>query len=300
MATPDLNLLFTLDVLLAEGSVTKAAARLHLSASAMSRALARLREATGDPLLVRAGRRLVPTPRALALRERVEALVQEASAVLSPDEHLDLSKLARTYTLRASDGFVESFGAKLIGAVAAEAPRVRLHFMQKADKDSSPLREGRVDLETGVIEQSLGPEVRTQALFRDKLVGVVRRGHPLTSGKLTAARYRECQHVVVSRSGLEEEAVDLPFLSNGLQRRTGSVVSGFSAALSLARTTDLVATVPERHTATLRGGMVTFSLPVAAQGFTVSMLWHPRMDADPAHRWLRGCVRKVCGRDKAG
>src|SRR5438552_7723428 len=109
MARPDLNLLATLDVLLAEGSVARAAARLRLRPSAMSRALARLRETTGDPLLVRAGRGLVPTPRALQLRERVSRLVQDAEAVLRPAENLDLERLVRTFTLRNRDGFVENF-----------------------------------------------------------------------------------------------------------------------------------------------------------------------------------------------
>jgi DNA-binding transcriptional LysR family regulator len=115
MSTPDLNLLFTLDVLLAEGNVTRAAQRLHLSPSAMSRALARLRETTGDPLLVRAGRGLVPTPRALQLRTQVIQLVQDAQAVLRPAEKLDLQQLVRTFTLRVSDGFTENFGPSLIG-----------------------------------------------------------------------------------------------------------------------------------------------------------------------------------------
>src|SRR3954471_3163453 len=100
MSAPDLNLLVTLDVLLAEGSVARAARRLRLSPSAMSRALARLRETTGDPLLVRAGRGLVPTPRALELRERVGRLVQDAEAALSPAGSLDLARLVRTFTVR--------------------------------------------------------------------------------------------------------------------------------------------------------------------------------------------------------
>lgn len=297
MAAPDLNLLITLDVLLAEGSVARAAKRLRLSPSAMSRALARLRETVGDPLLVRAGRGLVPTPRAAALRERTQNLVQEALAVLRPDETLDLAGLVRTFTLRTSDGFIESFGPALIAKLGADAPGVRLNFLHKPDKDSTPLRDGRIDLETGVIEESLGPELRSQALFRDRLVCVVRQGHPLSSAKLTATKYALAQHVVVSRNGLETGAVDLPFLSSELVRNVGTIVNGFSAALSLARGSDLVATVPDRHTANLRSGMVSLPLPVPAQEFTVSMLWHPRMDADPAHRWLRMCVREICTSD---
>src|SRR5829696_6582681 len=114
MPSPDLNLLAALDVLLTEGSVTRAARRLGLSPSATSRTLARLRATTGDPLLVRAGRGLVPTPRALELRERVGQIVQEAQAVLRPSETLNLKQLARAFTLRTSDGFVENFGPDLI------------------------------------------------------------------------------------------------------------------------------------------------------------------------------------------
>src|SRR6187431_3356511 len=149
MSTPDLNLLVTLDVLLAEGSVARAAQRLRLSPSAMSRALARLRETTGDPLLVRAGRGLVPTPRALELRGRVGQLVQDAEAALSPAENLNLKQLVRTFTLRTSEGFVENFGPDLIARLSAEAPGVRLRFVQKSDKDSASLRDGTVDLDTG-------------------------------------------------------------------------------------------------------------------------------------------------------
>jgi len=295
MGRPDLNLLITLDAVLSEGSVVGAAKRLRLSPSAMSRALTRVRDAMGDPLLVRAGRGLAPTPRALALREPVRRLVEEAEAVLRPDRALDLQALARTFTLRSSDGFVENFGARLIARVRADAPGVRLNFVQKQTKDSGPLRDGSVDLETGVVEESLGPEVRAQALFRDRLVGVVCDGHPVDGSKMTADWYAAAEHVLVSRSGSEAHAVDLPFLPGGIQRRVGAVVSGFAAALAVARASDLVATVPDRHTANLRAGMISFSLPMPTTEFTVSMLWHPRMDADPAHRWLRGCVREVCG-----
>lgn len=185
MSTPDLNLLVTLDVLLAEGSVARAAQRLRLSPSAMSRALARLRETTGDPLLVRAGRGLVPTPRALELRERVGRIVEDAQAILRPAEALDLQRLVRTFTLRTSEGFAESFGPDLIARLGRQAPGVRLRFVQKPDKDSAPLRDGTVDLETGVVGGTTGPEVRAQALFRDRFTGVVRLGHPLCEREMT-------------------------------------------------------------------------------------------------------------------
>jgi DNA-binding transcriptional LysR family regulator len=293
MSMPDLNLLVTLDVLLAEVSVARAAQRLRLSPSAMSRALARLREVTGDPLLVRAGRGLVPTPRALELREHVGQVVRDAESILRPARKLSLKRLVRTFTLRTSEGFVENFGPELLAMVAKQAPGVRLHFVPKADKDSTPLRDGRVDLETGVVGKAMGPEIRTQGLFRDRYVGAVRAGHALSRGELTSARYAAGQHVFVSRRGLDRGPIDDALDAVGLERQVVAIVGGFSAALALARASDLIASVPERHTLNLRAGMHCFPLPVSLPDITVSMFWHPRLDADPAHRWLRGCVREV-------
>lgn len=294
MTHPDFNLLITLDVLLAEGSVARAAKRLHLSPSAMSRALARLRETLGDPLLVRAGRGLVPTPRALELREQVSQLVLGVESVLRPVEHLDLQRLARTFTLRVGDGFVENFGPALVGRIGEEAPGVRLRFVTKTDKDSAPLRDGSVDLDTGVVGADAGPEIRTRALFQDRFVGVVREGHPLTRGAITAERYAGGRHVLVSRRGKDRGPVDEALKAAGLARDIVTLVGGFSAALALARASDLIATVPERHSGSLRAGLFSFPLPLDVAPIQVSMLWHPRMDADPAHRWLRACVREVC------
>jgi DNA-binding transcriptional LysR family regulator len=292
---PDFNLLITLNVLLAEGSVARAAKRLQLSPSAMSRALARLRETTGDPLLVRAGRGLVPTPRAQALREQVSRLVQDAHAVLRPAHALDLAQVERTFTLRTSEEFVENFGPALLARIAREAPGVRLRFVSKTDKDSTLLREGSVDLETGVVDPDASPEVLTQALFRDRLIGVVRSGHPLSQGDISAERFALGRHVYVSRRGQERGQIDDGLEALGLTRQIGTIVAGFATAIALARDTDLIASVPERYTAHQREGLYSFALPLTLAPFTVAMLWHPRLDADLAHRWLRGCVREVCG-----
>lgn len=294
MAMPDLNLLVTLDVLLAEGNVARAAQRLRLSPSAMSRALARLRQTTGDPLLVRAGRGLVPTPRALELREKVALLVQDAQAVLRPARAPDLSQLVCTFTIRTREGFVENFGPQLMARVHEQAPGVRLCFVLKPDKSSAALRDGAVDLETGVVDDTMGPEVRAQALFRDRFVGVVRAGHPLARRKLTPARYAAARHIGVSRRGRDQGPIDEALNALGLEREVATVVGGFSTALARARASDLVASVPERHTGVLREGMHSFALPFPLPEISVSLLWHPRLQADPAHRWLRGLVVEVC------
>lgn len=302
MPDPDLNLLAALDVLLTKGSVTEAAKVLGLSDSAMSRTLSRLRAATGDPLLVRAGRGMVATPHAIALRERVRTLTDEAKAVLRPPARgLDLAVLERVFTIRANEGFVGAFAARLVGAVTEAAPGVQLRFAPKPDKDVRSLREGLVDLEIGVLGDT-GPEVKVQSLFPDHFVGVVRQGHPLASGDITASRYAACGHVVASRRGRTRGPVDDALEALGLRRRIVVVVPSFPAALAISATSDLVGLVTSSF---VRAGQADragtnglpvhhFALPVRTSAITVSQMWHPRADADPAHRWLREVVLSIC------
>lgn len=294
MTTPDFNLLITLDAVLAEGSVAGAAKRLRLSPSAMSRALARLRETTGDPLLVRAGRGLVPTPRALELREKVSQLVLDAEAMLRPAQTPDLKQLVRRFTLRTREGFVENFGPELLARVREEAPGVSLCFLQKPDKESASLRDGTVDLETGVVDEATSPELRTRILFRDRFIGVANKLHSLNHGKITAARYADAKHIVVSRRGRTSNGIDETLAGLTLQREVSVIVGSFSTAISLARSTDLIATVPERHTGNLRDNLLSFTLPFTSPEIAVSMIWHPRMDADPVHRWFRNLLLDIC------
>jgi DNA-binding transcriptional LysR family regulator len=220
--------------------------------------------------------------------------VQEGEAVLRPADKLNLKQLVRTFTLRTSEGFVENFGPDLIARIGEEAPGVRLRFVQKSNKDSAPLRDGTVDLETGVVEQTTAQELRVQALFQDRFIGVVRMGHPISKGKITLSRYAAGRHIRVSRQGFDKGPIDEALQRLGLERKIVTVVGGFATALALARASDLIATVPERHTGILRAGMRSFPLPVSTPEFTISLLWHPRLDADLAHRWLRGHVRDIC------
>ena len=293
----DLNLLAALDVLLSECSVTGAARKLGLSSSAMSRTLTRLRSATGDPLLVRAGRGLVPTPRAVEMRDRVHGLVRDVHAVLGPQvDPIEIAAIDRTFTIRAGEGFVEMFSAPLVAAIASAAPRVRLRFAPKPDKDAGPLREGEIDLEVGVVGVS-APEVRIRLLFRDRFVGAARVGHPLLSGTLTPERYAACRHVAASRRGAFTGPVDTALADVGLSRETVVVVPGFSDALRIARRSDLIALVPGscfRSGDPALEGLSGFPLPVPTPEIAVSAMWHPRMDADPAHRWLRNAVIATC------
>jgi DNA-binding transcriptional LysR family regulator len=295
MAEIDLNLLTALEALLAEGTIAGAARRLNLSESAMSRSLARLRAATGDPILVRAGREMVPTPRAEALRRQVGALAQAVRTVLQPAvETFDAAKLDRVFTIRANESFVETFAARLVAAVAGLAPSVRLHFTPKPDKSVAPLREGVIDLDIGVLGGEAGPEVRVQALFRDRFLGVARNGHPLFESEITAERYAGFGHVISSRRGRLEGPVDAGL---GLTRRVGAVVQSFPAALAIVSRSDLLSVAPENYliaVAGFRDDLRSFPLPVETPAITVSQMWHPRLDADPAHHWLRGLILESC------
>lgn len=288
----DMNLLVTLDALLSEGSVVGAAQRLNLSPPAMSRQLARIRHLLGDPVLVRAGRGLVPTPRAESLRERLRGLVTEAEALVRGEDGLDLSRLERTFVIRANDGFVGTFGAALASLAASQAPRVRLRFAHQDREDVEALREGRIDADVGVIG-AMGPEIRLQALFHDRFVGVVRQGHPLADA-VTPENFAAFPHVSVSRRGRFFGPIDEALAALGLTRFVSIAVANFADALAIVRASDHVAAVPARLTQPARAGLHTFELPVKTDALAVSIAWHPRFDADPAHRWLRGIVRDAC------
>jgi len=291
----DLNLLLSLDVLLAEGSVLGAARRMNLSSSAMSRTLTRLRAATGDPLLVRAGRGLVMTPHAATLRDRVHTVVKDVRSVLRPaGDELDLAALDATFTIRVGRWFMESISTALVAAVLAAAPRVRIRFVPKHEKDLRALREGTIDLEIGLVGER-APEVRTKFLFRDDFVGVARAGHPMFGArKVTAKRFAASAQVMASQWGEFTGPVDESLARAGLRRTVAVVVPGFPDALRIAGATNLVTVVPrsmlggplpldEKTRAALR----SFVLPVRVPEIRVSAMWHPRLHADPGHRWLR-------------
>lgn len=302
MAEPDLNLLIALDALLAEQSVTAAAQRLGLSTSAMSRTLKRLREATGDPLLVRAGRGLVPTPYAETLGGPARETTRRARRLLQPPAgRFDLTTLDRLFTLRTNAAFVRLLGTALIDRVAGVAPRARLRFAPKPDKTAAPMRDGQVDLEIGVLDWPT-PEIRTERLFDDRYIAVVRAGHPtLATTGLSADAFASSGHVAVSIDGQTEDPIERIFLDQNVTRDIRVVVPDFTDALRIVRQSDWVAIVPRSCLGNALvsaddhiGELVSFSPPIDLPSFTVHLQWHPRMAADPAHRWLRGLLVQVC------
>lgn len=290
----DWNLLAALDVLLTEGSVTAAADRLHLSVPATSRTLGRIRQTFGDPILVRAGRGLVPTPRALAIQERLHQLVEEAHALVELGRDVDLSALERTFTIRANDALIGVLAARLVTRVHAEAPGVTLRFVSEGDEDLAPLRDDLIDLDLGMIAD-FGPEVRTQQLTRERLVGLVAAGHRLASGHTTLARIAEAEHIGVSRRGRTRGAFDEVLAQHGLERKVVAVVPTFTAAAHIIANSDLTGliTAGYAHQVAALTGARVYEIPAELPALPLSQAWHVRHDLDGAHQWLRTQVAAV-------
>jgi DNA-binding transcriptional LysR family regulator len=297
----DLNLLGALDALLAEESVTVAAKRMHLSTPAMSHTLARIRDAMNDPILVRAGRRLRPTPRALELREPLRRLIADARALLSSEKGARLEELERTFVLRAPDAVPTVYGPTLLAELHTVMRRASLRFVAESDGDALALRDGGIDLDIGSIDEG-GPEIRREPLYQQRLVGVVRTGHRLGRGKVTAKRFAAELHVVSTQRGASVGRVDAALLAAGLRRAIALAVPSPYAALMAASRSELVATAPARLADAVkqRLGLRVFALPMAVPADEVVLAWHPRFAADPAHAFVRACVVKILGQPFAG
>ncbi len=291
----DLNLIEALDALLTESSVTKAAARLHTSAPAMSRALARLRRAFGDPLLVRAGRDLVPTRRALELRGEVHAVATRARALFTPSAAADPRTAVRMFDLRVTDMLSTTFVPSLIDDLRSQAPGISLRLRPENLEDTPALREGLVDLEIGTIGAS-DPEIHSETLVTETLVGVVRPDHPLAKVKtVTPRRFAAADHIVVSRRGRARGPIDARLAELGLSRRVLAVLPSFAGALHLVRETDVVCVAPARLGRSMLKtlGLRTFPVPVTLPAVTLAMAWHPRNHHDRTHELLRERTRHI-------
>jgi DNA-binding transcriptional LysR family regulator len=288
----DLNLFVALDALLDEGSVGGAAQRLHTSAPAMSRTLSRLRRILDDPILVRAGRTMVPTSRALAMQSGVHDLVERGRHLLDPVEQPDPATLRRTFSVQIGDLLSNTIGIRLISRIRSEAPGVTLRFVGESHEDTDALRDGSVDLELGQMRRR-HPETHIELLFSDRMVGVVRAGHELTKKRVTLQRFAAAEHVVSSRRGRLTGPIDDLLAEHGLRRRVVVCTPSALGSLQLIQNGDLVGITPLAITRdTVESfSLHTFEIPLQLPALDLSAAWHPRYDADPAHRWLRQCVR---------
>jgi DNA-binding transcriptional LysR family regulator len=288
MESVDANLLLALDALFRAGSVTGAARLMHLSPPAVSHTLARLRLAVGDPLFVRAGNRLVPTPRAVEMRERVARAATEIGALLRPALPLDLASLERTFVIRASDAMIVTVGPALDTIVRREAPGVALHLVGVL------LPEARdADLDIGV-QYGLAPDLRVQTLFHEEMVPVVRSSHPLAKRRVTPARLATLEHIAVASQRAKLEELTKP--KRGRRwRPPARIVPSFLAAAALVRASDAYTVIPSRLAAMVLEAFALCRLSVTgpATKVAIAQAWSPRFDNDASHIWLRSCVRRA-------
>ncbi|MEV1241469.1 LysR family transcriptional regulator [Nonomuraea sp. NPDC050022] len=299
----DANLAIALDALLTEHSVTRAAARLHTSPAAMSRTLARLRRILQDPLLVRAGQAMVPTPRAQSLRDEAAAVVRSLGALLSPGTGVDPASLRSTFTLQAADLVGAALAPGLLRLAQQEAPGVSFRLRAEELEAGTALRDGRIDLEIGSIDH-VDPETQIEGLVTLRMMAAVRPGHPLTERPLTPARLAAAQHVAVSRRGRFTGPLDTALAEQNLHRRVSVVLPSHLAAMTLASRSDIVCLVPAAPPGAAHSpltdaatvlGLCLLDIPLALPPLTIGMAWHPRHRADGAHHWLRNAIRRTLG-----
>ncbi|PRY36723.1 LysR family transcriptional regulator [Umezawaea tangerina] len=286
----DLNLLRVFDALMDTGSVAKAAERLHLSAPATSRALGRLRRALNDPILVRAGRGLVPTPFALRSTGTVRALLDAADRLRTGPADTDPRSWRRTFSIRLNDGLVPVVAPRLTRRIAAEAPDVRLRFVPQDSKDPDPLRDGSIDLDVTVAGPP-PPDVHTSTLFTDHFVAVVAADSDLgRAPRLTLDDLCHHPHVSASRRGLARGPLDDALEPLGRSRHVSAVVPTYAVGALMALEQDLICLVPHVTATHLVDRGVPLRLhdvPVTLPTADVELRWHRRVDDDPASRWLR-------------
>jgi DNA-binding transcriptional LysR family regulator len=289
----DMNLFVALDALLAERNVTRAAARLGISPSAMSHALARLRSLTGDELFIRRGREMEPTARAAEFLAPIHKALGEIAHVLAPPPQFDPKSLRVRVDIAMSDYVELVLLPGVLGRLAAEAPGVELRIVPLQDDLGRLLASGAVSLAVAPVRATdVLAGLASRALFADRLVCVVRRRHPLAQGKLTIDGYAAASHVLVATQGAEVGAVDIALASLGLRRQVALTVPHLLVAPHLIAATDLVLTLPERLARVLARplGLALLRPPreLGLHTVTISALWHERTQEAADLCWVRG------------
>jgi DNA-binding transcriptional LysR family regulator len=293
----DLNLLLALDALLAERHVTRAAARLGLTQSAASHALARLRTALGDPLLVRGGRgAMVPTPRAEALAGPLgQALAALAAAVHGPPA-FEPATARRTFRVASGDYGELVLLPPLAARLATAAPGIDLWFHQAPNDLGAALAAGTIDVVFAPVRGRAWPAgCFEKKLFRETFTCVVRKRHPIAGQRLTLARYCALSHLLVAPRGTPGSIVDDALAAGDRARRIAVAVPHFLVVPHVVAATDLVATLATRVVDAIAPlhELVRLPPPVELPGFDMAMVWHERAHHDPPQRWLREQVAAV-------
>jgi DNA-binding transcriptional LysR family regulator len=289
----DLNLLLTLDVLLTEHNVTRAARRLHLAQPSVSVHLAKLREIFGDPLLLPGPRGMRPTARAEALREPLRQALDALEHAVSPAKPFEPAQSTHTWRVAATDYTESTVVLPALSSLRSRAPGSRLAVVEMVPSAiAKQAEQAEIDLAFHTTEGS-PPNLRRRALFTERYVLVGRTGHPRLKdlkGRLTLKQFCELGHVIVSPDGGGFFGVtDQALSALGLERRVVLSVPHFLFVMSVIASTDLVAMLPSRLVR-YPNVLQVVEPPVDVPGFEISMLWHERSHRDPAHQWLRECM----------
>ncbi len=292
----DLNLLVALDALLRERGVSAAAKRLGLSQPATSHALARLREVLGDPLLVRVGRTMELSPRAEQLGPEVEVALRAVMAVFRAPSPFVPATLAHAFGVAATDYVQLVLLGQLVQALAEAAPRASIHVLPMGERSFvEVLRVGEIELAIGLPPTGGATDIHVSELFRDRTVGIARKGHAAAQGKLTPANYANCQHVLVAPRGTPQSSIDQSLAKLGLSRRVVLTVPSFLVVPHIVAESDAVALVAERLARVFVRllPLEMFEPPFDVGATRITMAWHARSHVDPAHRFFRELVRRV-------
>lgn len=283
----DLNLLVALDTLLDERNVTRAAARLAMSQPALSGALARLRDLLGDPLFIRAQRGLVPTPRALEMAHTVKRIVRDGQDLLRSASFAPQTATGEM-SIATTDYMQTTLVAPLLAHVRRAAPGLRL-AVRSLELSDIPSRLARGDLDLGItIPEFAPPEMQSRTLYRERYVGAARKRHPIFRGRITVEAFCRYPHaLVVPRGGPAHGPVDDALSAIGARRSVAISVPSFLILPHVLRSTDLVTVMPARLFKHMRRDLAVFEVPLAVPEFNVIAVWHPRVQNDLRHRWLR-------------
>lgn len=284
----DFNLLVTLDALLAERSVSRAAQRLNLSQPALSAQLARLREMLGDPLFVPSHRGMTPTPLALGLQAPLAAALAQLRDVVTSARAFDPARDEFTVHVACSDYVQSALLLDFTLALRHEAPGLRIALRPTdAARLEAQMEKGEVDLAV-LTPEGIAESLRSRPLFEERYVFIARRGHPALRRPLDTQRFCELEHVMVSpRGGSFTTPVDEVLDAQGLRRRVVVSASTFHSVLELVERSDLVALVPARMVEGRKVRVRVLAPPLPVPGFAIHMAWHNRNHRDAAQRWVR-------------
>jgi DNA-binding transcriptional LysR family regulator len=237
---------------------------------------------------------VVITPRGAELLAELDRLLPDVAGLVARPGPFDPAGLRRSFSIRANEVVIAAIGGQLMALVGAEAPGVELRFALEAADDLEALRSGAATLAIGSYGE-LTSDLDTEPVAEERMVGVLAAAHPWAGRRMTIARFAQLDHVVVSRRGRARSPLDDALAAQGRHRRVAAVVPSFAAALAMCAEPGHTALVPSRLAATFAAGagLVVYDPPVPIPTVTVLQVWHGRFTADPAHAWLRGCVRRV-------